>query len=151
MTRRKKILLTAVAVLLVVGGIFGGTAIVSAQDDETVPADQSVTLLEKIGEIYQENTGTALDTEQLKAAFQQAMEEMRNDRQAAMLDKLVEEGVITQEQADEYQTWLDAKPDINIGRSDLGKLPFRNMQPRFGGMRGFQGWCFEKPESTTAQ
>lgn len=149
MSKRKKLVLTAVAVVLVIGGVLGGTAIAAAQDDETLPQEQAQanTLLDRIAEIYEENTGTALDTEALKSAFQQTRQELNAQRQQAMLDRLVEKGVITQEEANEYQAWLDARPDINIGPFNAGRgMPFSRMHR--GGMQGFQGWCLPDTEPT---
>jgi len=152
MSKRRKLVLTAVAVILVIGGVLGGAAIAAARHDETLPQEQAQenTLLDKIAEIYEENTGTALDTEELKSAFQQARRELNAERQQAILDRLVEEGIITQEEADEYQAWLDARPDISIGPFNAGKdMPFGRMHR--GGMRGFQGWCLPDTEPTVTQ
>ena len=154
MSKRKKLVLTVIAVVLVIGGVLGGTAIAAAQDDETVPDQQTQmdTLLDKVAQIYEQNTGTTLDTEALKSAFQQAGKELNAERQQTMLDKLVEDGVITQEQADEYQAWLEARPDVNTGPFNLDKgLPFGSTQRGFRGMQDHQGWHFQGTETATAQ
>ena len=94
-----------------------------------------------------------LDTEALKEAFQQAQQEMKTERQQSMMDKLVENGVITQEQADEYQAWLDARPDVNIS-PDLNRqqgMPFGRMNHDFGKMQGRLGQCFQDTEPATVQ
>ncbi len=154
MTKRKKLALTALALVLVIGGILGGTAIVAAQDEETPPEEQAQadTILDRAAAIYEEKTGTALDTEALKSAYQEAGKEMLAERHAAILDKLVENGVITQEEADEYQAWLEARPDINLGPGQFnpGKGPFGQRFHGFGGMQD-RGWCFQDDEVASVQ
>lgn len=148
MTKRKKLVVTVVFVTLAIGAIFGGNAIASAQD-ETTTEEQTHPFLDKIVEIYEENTGATLDTEQLIAAFQQAREELQVERQSARFDKLVEEGIITQEEADEYQSWLDAKPNMGFNYPGLGNgKRFELRQRIFGFMNGDHGRCFNVTESS---
>ena len=111
MSKRKKLLLTIVASVVVIGGILGGTAVAFADDEDV---DQEQTLLERVAEIYEANTGTTIDADQLETAVQQAREERQLEARDAMFDKLIEEGMLTQEEADEYKAWLDARPDIDI-------------------------------------
>ena len=123
MWRNKKlILMAALAVALLVGTI-GGVAL--AQDEDGAPSqveDRCGALLEKVGAmfdkvgaIYEANTGVALDQEQLKNAFAEARAEMRAEALQNRLGDMVERGMITQEEADELRTWLEAKPDVSLG------------------------------------
>jgi regulator of replication initiation timing len=119
---KRPILMVALAVALLAGTV-GGVAL--AQDEEGAPSqveDRCGALLEKAGamhdrvaEIYEENTGVALDLEQLENAFAQAREEMRAEALQNRLGDLVEQGILTQEEADEYRTWLELKPDVSLG------------------------------------
>lgn len=52
-----------------------------------------------------------LEESTVQDAFNQATDEAREDRVTSKLDRLVEEGSITQEQADEYLSWFQARPD----------------------------------------
>jgi hypothetical protein len=150
MRSSRKILLIAVLAVLIIGGTLGGVAIAKADDQNntttTVVAtsnqtqDRLSTLMDKVAEIYQQNTGVTLDSQQLSTAFKQAEEAIRNDRIGSFLDKLVENGKITQDQADQFTQWWNSKPDVplNLGAGGLpGK--FGGKVGRFGGM--FRGWC----------
>jgi hypothetical protein len=144
---KRFILIGLLAAILVVGGIIGAATVVATDDNggesqlETVAAtedngDQSQletqreALLDRVVEIYEENTGVAIDREQLKAAFVQAREEMKDQALENWLEKLVDEGTITQDQADQYLEWWQDRPE------DM-PLPER-LGHGFGG-RGFHG------------
>jgi len=65
-----------------------------------------------------------IDKATLQDAFKQVMLEEQQARQNDMFAKLVTDGKLTQEQADAYKTWLNAKP------ADLPGFPF------FAGAKG---------------
>jgi hypothetical protein len=109
MKRRTKLLLVIVAGLLIIGGVFGATAAFADNPSDGAPAAD---LMQKIARNYQTITGQDLDTAALRQAFEQAREQVRSEQQQAFLDRLVEDGVITREQADRYRSWLDSRPDI---------------------------------------
>ena len=50
----------------------------------------------------------------LEDAFDQALTEQAEAKGAEMLASLVEKGILTQEQADAQQAWMDSRPDIDI-------------------------------------
>ena len=113
MWRNKKIIIIEVLVVVMLIATVGIAAVAQA-DDENVEQDQVSTcdVIEKVAEIYEANTGTAIDAEELENAFVQARQEIRTENRYNFLDKLVELGKITQEQADEFKAWLEARPDI---------------------------------------
>jgi len=126
LSRKWVVTIMAITVILLMGTIGG---IVSAQTPApTVPAPtQSTgqdTLLARVAEILD------VDQADLEAAIRQARQEMRSDAMKDRLEKLVEQGQITQEEADQYLEWWQARPDI-----------FENLQGNFNGMRdaGQQG------------
>jgi hypothetical protein len=80
---------------------------------------QQEALLDRVCQIYEANTGTAIDPQQLKAAFDQAMKEEQDKALQNRLEKLVSEGKITQDQADQYLAWWQSRPDI-AGLGDFG-------------------------------
>ena len=69
-----------------------------------------------------------LDDSTVQDAFIQASQELRDERLQTKLDRLVEQGVIAQEQADEYKEWYQSKPE---------GLDFGHRSHNFGGTRFF--------------
>ena len=128
MKRRTKVLLVIVAGLLLIGGIFGATAVFA--DNGATTSSNSTTptadLLQKIADNYQAITGETLNTDALQQAFQQAQAQVQQDQVKSFLDKLVAKGVITQNQEDQYLSWLSARPDV----------------PQLNGNGGFLGRMF---------
>ncbi len=153
MTTRRKIIAGVLVATMAVTGLLVGT--VSADDeDSTSPRD---TLLARVAEILD------IDQDDLEDAFQQALEEQREERQAEMqaarearMQELIDEGVITQEQADAWDEWLESRPAVGDelrewleARPDMGdEFPLREglrgMRPggvmRGGGMGAFGGF-----------
>jgi uncharacterized membrane protein len=134
MKRSRKIILGILLATVVLAGSIGGVVYASSSSSDNSDAQAKMEARwQKIATIYEENTGTAIDADQLKAAFQQADKEMRQEAESAWLDKLAADGKITQDQADQYKTWLESKPDVSI--------PFGpGMGHGFGGHGGFPGW-----------
>jgi hypothetical protein len=150
---KKKFLIIGVLCVVVLAGVLGGFAIASANDGDAA----NTTLMDKVAEIYQQNTGTAIDAQALQKAFTEAGAALKTDAMNQFLQKLVDEGKITQEQADawkawvdarpanaltdEFKTWMESRPDISglfgSGNSGLGKsAPGKGGMMPFGG-RGF--------------
>jgi hypothetical protein len=148
MWRNKKvILLAALATALLIGSIAGVTLAQTGSSDESQSDTQYGAFLEKVSEIYQENTGVAIDVQQLKTAFAQAQTEMQNEALQSWLQNLVSEGKITQEQADQYLQWWQSRPDTLLPNTPL-------LEPRGGagmmGGRGHDCWGgpFTPPETS---
>lgn len=53
-----------------------------------------------------------IDQQELEDAFNQAQSELREQALDSRLEKLVDEGILTQKQADEFKAWIKARPDI---------------------------------------
>jgi hypothetical protein len=141
MRKRKWFIPVVVVSVLLIGSIVGG-AIVTAQEDsagnteaESEMIEQHQALLERVCAIYEENTGVAIDSEQLKDALKQARSEIQNEALESRLQNLVDEGMITQEEADNYFEWWQSRPDVEL------------LLPGFGGPRPgggiMQGECFQ--------
>ena len=136
MWRSKKLIIVAVLTAMMLTGIIGGVALAADNGDDSEPEAKYEALLDRVCEIYQENTGVTIDQEALKDAFAQAQSEMQTEALETWLQSLVEEGEITQAQADEYLDWWQAKPDVSFGFGFGGRGGFRGMSgPR--GMRSF--------------
>jgi len=137
MWRNKKVILSAVLAVILLLGTLGG--VVLAQDDggnETQVEDRCGVLLDKISTIYEANTGVSIDQEQLKEALKEGHREMVNEAVQTRLQKMVENEVITQEEADEYLEWWQARPDVQLGGPGLRGLGGGGFH---GAMRGNGG------------
>ncbi len=53
-----------------------------------------------------------VDSADLGSAFDQARDEVRSEKMDARLDAAVEDGTITQEEADEIRAWMDSRPEV---------------------------------------
>lgn len=107
---RKKVVIIPVLVALVVVGSIAGVAL--AQDDSESTGN---TLLGKVAAIL------GIDQTTVEEAFAQAQQEMRDEALTSYLDEMVEQGKISQEEADQYKSWWDTKPDS-----------YYKLGPRFG-------------------
>jgi len=135
MWRSKKFIAIVVATVLVIGGSVGGIlAADTGNEDECSPGAQHAAMLDRVCAIYQENTGTTIDPQALQAAFNQASSEMRAEALQSRLQNLVEQGKISQDEADQYHEWWQAKPDVAAGFGFRGHGMFGGMcgPPRCG-------------------
>jgi hypothetical protein len=115
MWRSRKFIVIAVLAIVLLAGSIGVVAFAQADNgDEGQPEARDAVLLDKVCEIYKQKTGVAIDSEALKDAFIQARGEMRNEALENRLDKLVEDGKITREEADEYLEWWELRPDVPV-------------------------------------
>ena len=136
MRRSRKFILIGLLVVVVLGGTLGGIAIAQANDQNNNQTDNTTqlsTLLDKVASIYEQNTGVAIDSQELAKAFTQAQKDMRDAALDKYLNNLVAKGKITQDQANQFKTWLNSRPDVPIGPGLKGG--FHGMG-RFGGRFG---------------
>jgi hypothetical protein len=129
MWRSKKFIIVTVLAAVILTGSITGVALAQTGDEANSPQAQQETLLDKVCAIYEQNTGVAIDQEALRDAFAQAQSETRTEALNNYLQKLVEEGKITQEQADQYKAWLESRPDVPI------------LAPEFSGQGMHRGFC----------
>ena len=137
MKRSKKFVFLALLVTVVLAGSIGGGIALAQEEDEvdSQPAAWCGALQDRVCEIYEENTGTAIDPQELQDAFAQARSEMRQEAMGNRLQWMVEEGVITQEEADQYQEWCQSRPDVPL-QKQFGHGGFQGVR---GGFRGCGG------------
>ena len=125
MWRRKWFIPALLLSVLLIGSIVGGL-VALADDSSTNLEDQAQTvgryhvLLDRACAIYEEETGVAIDSEQLIAALGQARREMQEEALQNRLQNLVDEGHITQEEADRFLEWWQSRPDIKLPLPGLG-------------------------------
>ena len=116
--RKLLVIIPALAALLLTG-VIAGTAF--AQDES---ADDDSSTVSRFVEILAEKLG--IDEDQVQTAVEETKAELQAERKAAWeqklrdkLDAMIEEGTITQEQADEYLDWYLNPPELASG--DYGK------------------------------
>lgn len=158
LSKNKKVFLGAVLVAVLLIGSVGGVVFAADNGEDDDGSSRLDSHFDRVCELYQEKTGVALDIDALKESLAEARSEMhenaseRPERAPGIrgedadsgdrvpptmqdrLQNMVEEGTITQEQADEYQQWWDEKPDIGVGF----------------GFRGHRGIC-APPDSSPAE
>ncbi len=83
-------------------------------EDQIQVTNRYEALLDRTCAIYQEHTGVAIDSEQLKNALDQAKGELLDEALETRLQNLVDDGKITQEEADSYLEWWQSRPDIEL-------------------------------------
>jgi len=144
MWQSKKFILVAVLAAVVLVGSIGGVVLAQANNgDDSQPKAQYEALLDKVCAIYEQNTGVAIDSQELQKAFTQAQSQMRDEALDNYLKNLVGQGKITQEQADQYLKWWQSRPDVPIAPG----LGGRGMHHGFGGASGgFGGWFGPPPQ-----
>ena len=137
MSQRVKVLVSVVVVVALL--TVGGTATVMAQDESTqeepveeepvqeepelAPSSGVNGLLVKVAEIL------GISREELVKAFEQAQQEMGEEAFISYLDKAVEKGLITQDEADEIADWWLNRPEA-VGRPVLRARIFKAIRCR---------------------
>ncbi len=164
MNTGRKVITGVLVAAMALTALLVGT--VSADDEDITPGPQD-SILARVAELLN------IDQDDLEAAFTQAREEQREERQAEMeaareaqMQKLVDQGIITQKQADEWNEWMESRPEVGQqlqewlqARPDMGEdFPFgdgRGMRmagrmPRggmMGGMGPFGRYCPAQSEN----
>lgn len=139
--KKKRFAAPVLVGVLALGIIGSGSVFAQTNEPEGTEEEQSTvtSLTARVAEIL------GLAEAQVEDALDQARAEIQDERVQAYLDRLVANGRITQEQADAYLEWYEARPEgLNLG-------------PGFGsafGPRGFHGgpgMCFERIASATPE
>jgi len=136
MRRSRKIILAALLAMVVLAGSIGGVVLAQTDEEESQPT----TMLDRVTQILADQ-GVTITSEQLKGAFTQAGKEIRDEAFDKYLQDLIDQGKITDQQAQDYKTWLESRPDVplQLGPRNHGVIkPFGGFG-RHGG--GFRGWC----------
>ena len=145
MWRKKKFIIMLLGAILFIAASISGVAI--AQDSEEKSKPES--LLGRVAAIL------GIDQQIVEDAFVQAKAEMHEEALDKHLQNLVDEGILTEEEAAEYKGWLEARPDMSEyfdkikdwmeSRPDTPDMPrfktFGIFRGKDGGMRMFDGLC----------
>jgi ABC-type glycerol-3-phosphate transport system substrate-binding protein len=110
MKKHKKIVITTLVTVIVLAATLGIVAFAQADDEGTQTAREN--MYERVAQVYEANTGNAINAAALEAAFNQARQEITTEAKDRMQQKLIEEGKITQQQLDDLKAWLEARPDM---------------------------------------
>jgi hypothetical protein len=137
---RKFILIGLLTVFVLIGSIAGVALANNGDEEERQPGPRFGASLEKVCEIYEENTGVAINSEELQEAFDQARSEMMTEARESFRQRLIDEGKVTPEQLEEYDAWLKSKPDVPF---PFG--PGKHVGGFGGHGGGFRGWCEPLP------
>lgn len=126
--RYSLVLLFAVTVLAL--GLTGG--VIWAQEGNTPDEGARHSMASRVAAIL------GLGEAEVEAAFQQAGREMQEDKFDMRMDRLVEKGQITEDEAVEAVDWYKARPE-NIGPGHRGSRFKRRGHQRPGASFGFSG------------
>jgi hypothetical protein len=131
---KKHLLLISVmaAVVVLISGIIGGAVYAQSTNDQSGTTSTGKSLMARVATIL------GIDQTKLESAFSQAQKEMQSEEMTARLAKLVADGKITQDQADQYKTWIESKPDLPAGTG-------------LGGDGGFRGGPRDQPPAPPTQ
>ncbi len=110
MWKNKKIIIISVVAAVVL--LIGATVGIAFAANPPVTERQPGQLMARVAEIV------GVPQDKLEAAFKQAAQEMREQRMNEHMQNLIDQGQITQQQADKYKEWLKSKPDFNLPRPE---------------------------------
>ena len=113
--------LTAVSVLAIVGAFAG----IAAQDNDGDSERSS--FAERVASIL------GLEKETVEDAFTQAKDAMQDERRDDYLAKLVEDGTLTQDEADAIEGWHDSQPEVTFNYAETSKFGNKGRGGKFGG------------------
>ncbi len=133
MWRRKKFVIVALLAAVVLVGSIGG--VVFAQAGSTDNTTASKTLIARVAGIL------GIEQQTLQDAVTQARTDMRSEALDNSLKSLVDQGKITQAQADQYKAWVKAKPDMSQSQQQLKDW----MQARPGISPELKAWQDARP------
>ncbi len=139
MSKRVKVFISVLVVALLL--TVGATATVMAEgEEETTPPPEANAegLLERVADIL------GIDKEDLIGAFKQAQQEIAEEAFISRLNKAVEGGCITREQADGIIEWWELRPEVLVP----GMYPHAFGLPALRGRHirnGPRGWFCPRP------
>ena len=140
---RKGVIVASLLAGLLAVGLVGGVVLAQSDGDGAKAAEKKSKVdRDGVKDEVMGRVAEILGIEQsaLEDAFDQALTEQAEAKGAEMLASLVEKGILTQEQADAYQAWLDARPDGDLpvmgalGVFSRGKGPGRLGEDKAAGL-----------------
>ena len=110
--KKSWVFIAAIVGLLTIGTTGG---VILAQEDTADDGSPLKGLVSRVAAIL------GIDEGDVQAAFDQAQEEMRDEALERKLAALVEQGRLTEEQADEYREWYQSRPEGIAPGMSFGK------------------------------
>jgi len=123
MWKRKKFIIPMVAAITLAGVLAGGAF---AQEDENSPSPGN-TFIERLSDKL------GIQQDELEQALTEVMSEMREDAMNNHLERLVAEGRLSEEEAEQFLEWWQDRPDIVLGGFGA---KFGGCGGKFGAMSG---------------
>lgn len=120
MWKSKRFIIVAVIVAVVLVGTVAGVALAQANNDSSTTT-QGKTFAARVAAIL------GIDQQKVQDAFDKANRDIADEALSNRLDALVKSGKITQQQADQYESWWQSRPQ--------GPLPGVGKMGPFGGHR----------------
>jgi uncharacterized membrane protein len=116
MHRKKAVVIGAILVAVLLAGTISGITLIQTSD---TASNSGTSLLARVASIL------GIDQQKVEDAFAQAQKEIESEALDARLKTLLEEGTITQNQADQYKSWqamldMPAGIELNGGRGGFG-------------------------------
>ena len=132
MWRSRKFVVIVLLAVVVLTGSIGGVVFAQTEDGDE---SQVLTLMARVAEKL------GIDEQILQDAFAEVKSEMREEAMNSRLQEAVEEGSMTQEEADQYQEWRQSKPDVEFPKSfgRDGRRGFRGHRGYNAGIGNFGG------------
>ncbi len=137
--RKHWLFVPGLAVILAAGFLAGGVAL--AQDNGTNGGSPMSSIVSRVAQIL------GIEEARVQDAFDKAVKEKKDEAIQSRLDYLVEQGRLTQEQADEYKQWYKSKPE---GLDRFGGRGFGHGKGFGRGWGGMRHWGPPKAQSTDA-
>jgi hypothetical protein len=127
MRGRKKFIIVGMVVTVIAAISIAGVALADTGTTTTITKTNPQTVL-----MVKVATILGIDQAKVEAAFTQAQKEIQGEALDTYLKNQVAAGTITQAQADQYKTWIQAKPDVPLADFGVGG-PGNHRGPGFGG------------------
>lgn len=134
MLRNKKFLVIAIVIAVVLVGTVTGVALAQAGSSGTTPAPAK-TFAARVAAIL------GIDQQKVQDAMSKAKRDIADEALSNKLDALVKSGKMTQQQADQYKSWWQSRPQ--------GVLPQAGTGGKLGGHRFGGMWPRLQPPQTT--
>jgi len=131
------VIVALLVVTIAVGGTLGGIALARSNSNNADHSQTMNTLMQEAATLFQENTNNADNTPGLGKFFNQDKQTLKSDAIDSILTKLVENGVITQEQADQFKAWWNSRPDMPAFNGQNAQPGMRFFGMMHGGNSGF--------------
>lgn len=144
MRRSRKFILIALLATVVLAGSIGGVVMANDNEDTDQPSARHEAMLDRVCEIYNTaNPEAPIDGAALEDAFAQARDETMTEARNQFRQRLLDSGQVTQEQLDEFEAWMETRPDdIPFGSRLRGHGAQRSFRMPGG---GFGGRCVPQP------